>query len=180
MTDDTEQPDDTPEVAPTSPEEQPDSATQPDPVVPVGDRPYLKFKYGKLHQGARTNFHRCILRDITTTPIGGVVPPQPDKIWNGLLLARYLWVSAAQRLRRAMIYNAKDTTWNTRLNCRPLTVSVTPGSYACGMIRICPFCYSRKAWRMFLVCCEAIQFGPRLGMPHRAITAAVRRSECVS
>jgi len=165
-----------PEAEPATHESAASANLTPQPATPrEGDLPVTGFRQGKHHRGQRTNFHSYILSSVTRTATRRAAPRDETKVWNGILCARFRWAEAAQKIRRAAIYDSCDSTWNTRINCRPLTVSVVPHSWACGMIRICPFCYSRKAWQMFEACCKAIQFGPRLGISHRAMTVVVRR-----
>ncbi len=88
--------------------------------------------------------------------------------------ARYRWIKKASEMAAAGFGNAGEAKWQSRVNCRPVAVNVTPYTTACGLIRICPFCYARKCWSEYSHL-RNIMFVQ--GEPHswRRVTADIRR-----
>ena len=101
-------------------------------------------------------------------------------LWNAILNIRYKWMRRVTEFKAAGLGNAVDSTWNTRMNCRPVMVDVTPGSLACGFIRICPFCYARKCWREYnhlrdIMFCGTLEQQRQPDFDVRSVTHARRR-----
>ena len=89
------------------------------------------------------------------SPLLGRLPRSDNKqqanaiLGKSILKIRRKWMTRVTEFSNAGLGNAKPSTWNTRINCRPVVVNVVPASRACGFIRICPFCYTRKCWREY-------------------------------
>lgn len=118
--------------------------------VPITLLPHIHMRFVSRINNPCSYFEKAVLSRLLG-PISGTGNSQSRNLafWEAIEKVRFRWVLNASALCQAGLGNAKRSTWNTRVNCRPVMVNVTPGSLACGFIRLCPFCYARKCYREF-------------------------------
>lgn len=118
--------------------------------VPVTLLPHIGMKFVSRINNDCSYFEKAVLSSVLGRVKGTVrTPHQDQELWEAIKKVRFRWVLNASALCQAGLGNAVRSTWNTRVNCRPVMVNVTPGSLACGFIRLCPFCYARKCYREY-------------------------------
>ena len=118
--------------------------------VPVTLLPHIRMRFLSRINNPCSYFEKGVLSRLLG-PIPGTGNSQSRNLafWEAIEKVRFRWVLNASALCQAGLGNAVRSTWNTRVNCRPVMVNVTPGSLACGFIRLCPFCYARKCYREY-------------------------------
>lgn len=118
--------------------------------VPVTILPHIGMKFESRINCERSYFQKSVLSPVLGRVKGTTQTDHQDAaFWEAIKRVRFRWVLNASALCQAGLGNAKRSTWNTRVNCRPVMVNVTPSSRACGFIRLCPFCYARKCYREY-------------------------------
>jgi len=118
--------------------------------VPITLLPHIHMRFVSRINNPCSYFEKAVLsRLLGAIPGTGNSQRRNLAFWEALEKVRFRWVLNASALCQAGLGNAKRSTWNTRVNCRPVMVNVTPGSLACGFIRLCPFCYARKCYREY-------------------------------
>ena len=143
--------------------------------------PHIKMELVSRKENYCAYFQRQLL-----APLVGTVLRRQDgefdaqSLWNAILNIRYRWMHRVTEFKAAGLGDAVDSTWNTRMNCRPVMVDVTPGSLACGFNRICPFCYARKCWREYshlrdIMFCGTLEQQRQPDFDVRSVTHARRR-----
>lgn len=118
--------------------------------IPVTLLPHIGMKFVSRINNDCSYFEKAVLAPVLGRVKGTTQTAHKDaEFWEAIKKVRFRWVLNASALCQAGLGNAKRSTWNTRVNCRPVMVNVTPGSLACGFIRLCPFCYARKCYREY-------------------------------
>lgn len=137
--------------------------------------PHIGMKFVSRLNNDCSYFEKSVLAPVLGRVKGTVrTPHQDQEFWEAIKKVRFRWVLNASALCQAGLGDAKRVTWNTRVNCRPVMVNVTPGSRACGFIRLCPFCYARKCYREYSHLRD-ILFRPGEDISRRRIIATTKR-----
>ena len=143
--------------------------------VPVTLLPHIGMKFVSRIRNPCSYFEKSVLAPVLGRVRGTTQTAHQDAaFWDAVQRVRFRWVLNASALCQAGLGNAKRSTWNTRVNCRPVMVNVTPGSRACGFIRLCPFCYSRKCYREYSYLRD-ILFGKGEDVCRRHIIVSTKR-----
>lgn len=117
---------------------------------PVELLPHIGMQFVSQKENGCAYFERSVLHSVLgKLPGAGNQQQYPRELWEAIKRVRFRWLLNASALSQVGLGGAGRATWNTRVNCRPVMVDVTPGSRACGFIRLCPFCYARKCWREY-------------------------------
>lgn len=115
--------------------------------VPITLLPHIGMQFVSRIRNPCSYFENAVLAPVLgRSPKTTQTAHQDAAFWEAIKKVRFRWVLNASALCQAGLGNAVRSTWNTRVNCRPVMVNVTPGSLACGFIRLCPFCYARKCY----------------------------------
>lgn len=143
--------------------------------VPITLLPHIGMKFVSRIRNPCSYFENAVLAPVLgRAPKATQTAHQDAEFWEAIKKVRFRWVLNASALSQAGLGNAKRSTWNTRVNCRPVMVNVTPGSRACGFIRLCPFCYARKCYREYSHLRD-ILFRPGEDISRRRIIATTKR-----
>ncbi len=137
--------------------------------------PHIGMQFVSSIRNDCSYFEKAVLAPALGRAKGATQTAHQDAaFWEAIKKVRFRWVLNASALCQAGLGNAKRSTWNTRVNCRPVMVNVTPGSRACGFIRLCPFCYARKCYREYSHLRD-ILFGKGENVCRRHIIVSTRR-----
>lgn len=137
--------------------------------------PHIHLRFVSKEENARAYFERGVLSAILgRLPREGSEQQRGLALWRAVQDARFLWMLNASALSHAGLGGANRSTWNTRVNCRPVMVNVTPGSRACRVFRLCPFCYARKCWKEYSHLRNKL-FEPGSEICNRGIIVCTRR-----
>lgn len=143
--------------------------------TPITLLPHIGMKFVSSIRNPCSYFEKAVLAPVLGRAKGATQTAHQDaEFWEAIKKVRFRWVLNASALCQAGLGNAKRSTWNTRVNCRPVMVNVTPGSRACGFIRLCPFCYARKCYREYSHLRD-ILFGKGEDVCRRHIMVTTRR-----
>lgn len=143
--------------------------------IPVTLLPHIGMKFVSRIRNPCSYFENAVLASVLgRAPKATQTVHQDAAFWEAIKKVRFRWVLNASALCQAGLGNAKRSTWNTRVNCRPVMVNVTPVSLACGFIRLCPFCYARKCYSEYSHLRD-ILFGKGEDVCRRHIIVSTRR-----
>ena len=143
--------------------------------IPITLLPHISMKFVSRIQNDCSYFQKAVLAPVLGRAKGATQTAHQDaEFWEAIKKVRFRWVLNASALCQAGLGNAKRSTWNTRVNCRPVMVNVTPGSRACRFFRLCPFCYARKCYREYSHLRD-ILFGKGENVCRRHIIVSTRR-----
>jgi len=143
--------------------------------VPVTLLPHIGMKFVSRIRNECSYFEKAVLAPVLGRARGATQTAHQDAaFWEAIKKLRFRWVLNASALCQAGLGDAVRSTWNTRVNCRPVMVNVTPSSRACGFIRLCPFCYARKCYREYSHLRD-ILFGKNDDVCRRHIIVSTRR-----
>ena len=118
--------------------------------IPITLLPHIGMKFVSRINNDCSYFEKSVLAPVLGRVPGATQTAHQDAaFWEAIKKVRFRWVLNASALCQAGLGDAVRSTWNTRVNCRPVMVNVTPSSRACGFIRLCPFCYARKCYREY-------------------------------
>ena len=142
---------------------------------PITLLPHIGMQFVSRIRNPCSYFEKSVLAPVLGRVKGTRQTAHQDAaFWEAIKKVRFRWVLNASALCQAGLGNAKRSTWNTRVNCRPVMVNVTPGSRACGFIRVCPFCYARKCYREYSHLRD-ILFRPGEDISRRRIIVTTKR-----
>lgn len=143
--------------------------------------PHIRMQFESRKENACAYFQKQFLATLLkAVPHGNGDQQDALALWGAIERVRYMWMRRVTEFKAAGLGDAVDSTWNTRMNCRPVMVNVTPGSLACGFNRICPFCYARKCWREYshlrdIMFCGTLEQQRQPDFDVRSVTHARRR-----